>query len=250
MSSGGSAADPAVDPARLAELERSLGGIRARVAAACRAVGRSADELTLIAVTKTFPAADVRLLAGLGIADVAENRDQEASVKAAACADLDPPLRWHFVGRLQRNKVRSVVRYADAVHSVDRPALVTALQAAVAVERPDRLLDVLLQVDLRDETGGDRGGARPGDLGRLADAVAAAPGLRLRGLMTVAPREVGADAAFAAAARCAERLRAEHPAASWLSAGMSGDFESAVRHGATHLRVGTALLGDRPPLAR
>ncbi len=236
--------------ARSAELAANLARVRARIDAACAAAGRARDEVTLIVVTKTRPAADVRLLAGLGVREVAENRDQEAAGKAADCADL--PLSWHFVGQLQTNKARSVVRYADHVHSVDRPRLVGALsQAATAA---GRRIGCLIQVALDAESGtqGARGGVAPDAVGALADAVAAAEGLRLDGLMTVAPL-AGAyagqpRAAFDRLMDISSRLREDHPAANMVSAGMSQDLDEAVAAGATHVRVGTAVLGVRPGL--
>jgi PLP dependent protein len=227
---------------RRQELATNLAAVRARIEAAAVGAGRDPAALTLIAVTKTYPAADIALLAELGVADVGESRDQEAAGKAATLGDL--PLRWHFVGRLQTNKARSVARYADVVHSVDRAAVVDALRRAAqdrAVE-----LDVLVQLNLDPDTGGDRGGVRPADLPRLADEVAAAPGLRLRGVMLVAPPGLDPAPVFARLAQTAARLRVDHPHADWISAGMSGDLEAAVAHGATHVRVGTGLLGARP----
>jgi PLP dependent protein len=230
---------------RRATLAANLADLRERIAAACRAAGRDPGEVTLVAVTKTFPAADIRLLAELGVTDVGENRDQEAAPKHAECVDL--PLRWHFVGRLQRNKARSVATYADVVHSVDRARLVTALDRAAATA--DRRIVALVQVDLRAEPHDDgRGGAAPDDVAALADAVAATGHLDLGGVMAVAPMDEDPAAAFARLAQLAERLRRDHPSATVVSAGMSGDLEVAVEHGATHLRVGTALLGSRPPL--
>lgn len=224
------------------ELATNLAAVRARIEAAAVAAGRDPAEITLIAVTKTYPAADIALLAELGVADVGESRDQEAGGKAATLGDL--PVRWHFVGQLQTNKARSVARYADVVHSVDRTGLVDALRRAArdrAVE-----LDVLVQLNLDPEPDGDRGGVRPVDLPRLADEVAAAPGLRLRGVMVVAPPAVDPASVFARLAETAARLRVDHPHADWISAGMSADLEAAVAHGATHVRVGSGLLGARP----
>ena len=235
---------------RRAELARNLARVEERIAAACRAAGRARGEVTLIVVTKTYPADDVILLAELGVRQVAENRDQEAAPKAAACAELD--LQWHFVGQLQTNKVRSVVRYADFVHSVDRLRLVTALSDAAV--RAGREIGCLVQVALDAPSGavGSRGGAAPEDVAALADAVAAAPGLRINGLMTVAPLE-GEFAgrpreAFNRLMDIASALRTAHPAATMVSAGMSSDLEDAIAAGATHVRVGTAVLGVRPGL--
>lgn len=232
---------------RRAELAANLADFGVRVDAACAASGRDRAQVTVIAVTKTFPATDVALLADLGVTDVGENRDQEAAPKHLRCAEL--PLRWHFVGRLQRNKARSVAGYADVVHSVDRAALVDALsRAAVAA---GRTITALIQVSLDrlDEAGGaDRGGAPPAEVLALADRLAAAPGLELGGVMAVAPLGADPDAAFAVLAQVAAAVQAGHPAATMVSAGMSGDFAAAIRHGATHLRVGTALLGRRSGL--
>lgn len=225
--------------ARREELARRLDAVRARIEAACARSGRDPGGLTLVVVTKTYPAADVRLLAALGVRDVAENRDQEAAAKADETRDLD--LVRHFVGRLQSNKARSVVRYADLVHSVDRESLVAPLDRAA--EGRDRRLDCLLQVSLDGDPA--RGGALPGAVPALAGLVAGAAHLRLRGVMAVAPLGEDPDRAFARLREVADRLRADHPAAALISAGMSGDLESAVAHGATHLRVGSAILGER-----
>ncbi|TDB84710.1 YggS family pyridoxal phosphate-dependent enzyme [Actinomadura sp. KC216] len=230
--------------ARRAEIAEGIAAVRARIAAACAAAGRDEDELTLIAVTKTFPASDVRLLAGLGLTDVGENRDQEARPKAAECADL--PLTWHFVGSVQTNKARAVARYADVVHSVDRSRLVSALSDAAA--RAERTLRCLVQVSLDEAEG--RGGAAPGDVPRIADEIAAASGLELGGVMAVAPLGADPAPAFARLAGIAADVRGNHPEARIVSAGMSGDLEQAIACGATHLRVGTALLGGRRAIVR
>ncbi|WP_369143747.1 YggS family pyridoxal phosphate-dependent enzyme [Streptomyces sp. R44] len=235
---------------RTSELAANLAQVEERIAAACAAAGRAREEVTLIVVTKTYPASDVRLLHELGVRHVAENRDQDAAPKAAACADLD--LTWHFVGQLQTNKVRSVVGYADVVQSVDRLKLVSALSAAA--EKEGRELGCLIQVALDAESGerGDRGGVAPDGIEELAAAVDAAPGLRLAGLMTVAPlagEYAGRQrAAFDRLMDLSTVLRATRPAANMVSAGMSADLEEAVAAGATHVRVGTAVLGVRPKL--
>lgn len=227
---------------RREELAANLAAVEERIAAACAAAGRDRREVTLVAVTKTWPVADCALLKDLGIAELGENRDQEASAKAAA---LDG-VRWHFIGSVQTNKARSVASYADVVHSVDRPALVTALGDGAA--RAGRTVDALLQVSLDGDPA--RGGAAPDDLPVLADLVAAADGLRLAGVMAVAPLGADPAAAFDRLAQLSVRLRQDHPEAVVVSAGMTGDLEQAVAAGATHLRVGTAVLGSRPPLLR
>ncbi|MEU4635660.1 YggS family pyridoxal phosphate-dependent enzyme [Micromonospora chalcea] len=241
----------AVRPERRAELAAGLARVRARIADACAAAGRQRDAVTLVAVTKTYPASDVVALAALGVTDVGENRDQEAAPKAEAVAEAGAAPRWHFIGQLQRNKARSVVRYADVVQSVDSVRLAAALDAAAGAVR-DRPLDVLVQVSIDGDPA--RGGALPGaadpqrGLDPVAAAVASADGLRLAGLMAVAPLGWEPDRAFARLAEVAAALRADHPGATVLSAGMSGDLESAIGHGATHVRVGSALLGMRPAL--
>ncbi|MCH0562816.1 MULTISPECIES: YggS family pyridoxal phosphate-dependent enzyme [unclassified Streptomyces] len=241
------------------ELAANLAKVERRIAAACAAAGRERDEVTLIVVTKTYPATDVRMLSELGVRHVAENRDQDAAPKAAACADL--PLTWHFVGQLQTNKVRSVVGYADVVQSVDRPRLVTALSREAV--RAGREIGCLLQVALdagedgREPGGagvppGGRGGVAPAGIGELAALVADSDGLRLDGLMAVAPLTgefAGRQrAAFERLMDLSTDLRHVHPAANMVSAGMSADLEEAVAAGATHVRVGTAVLGVRPRL--
>ncbi|MEU7006004.1 YggS family pyridoxal phosphate-dependent enzyme [Streptomyces sp. NPDC046332] len=235
---------------RKSELAENLARVEERISVACHSAGRKREDVTLIVVTKTYPASDVRILHELGVRDVAENRDQDAAPKAAACADLD--LRWHFVGQLQTNKVRSVTSYADVVQSVDRLKLVTALSAAA--EKAGRELGCLVQVALDAESGarGERGGVSPDGVEELAAAVEAAPGLRLDGLMTVAPLAgpfAGRQrAAFDRLMDLSTLLRATRPAANMVSAGMSADLEDAVAAGATHVRIGTAVLGVRPRL--
>jgi hypothetical protein len=225
-------------------LEENLHAVRARIDAAARAAGRDPSSVALLAVSKTWPADDVRALAALGQRDFGENRVQELADKAALLADL--PLRWHFVGQLQRNKAAAVARLGAVVHSVDRLSLARVLDRVG--QESGRPVEVLLQVDLGGAAGdiAARGGADPSTVPDLADAVARAPGLRLRGLMAVAPRGEDPAPAFARLAELAARVRADHPGAVELSAGMSGDLEAAVEAGATIVRVGTALFGDRP----
>ncbi|MFF8583471.1 YggS family pyridoxal phosphate-dependent enzyme [Streptomyces althioticus] len=232
------------------ELAANLARVEERIAAACDAAGRGRDEVTLIVVTKTWPASDVRILSVLGVRHVAENRDQDAAPKATACADL--PLVWHFVGQLQTNKVRSVVGYADVVQSVDRARLVSALSKESV--RAGREVGCLIQValDAGADGRGERGGVAPSGVAELADLVAGAEGLRLDGLMTVAPltgEYAGRQqAAFERLMDLSTDLRRTHPAANMVSAGMSADLEQAVAAGATHVRVGSAVLGVRPRL--
>lgn len=231
---------------RSAELRDCLGELRSRIGAACAAAGRESDEVTLIAVTKTFPASDIKLLSALGVTDIGENRDQEAAPKAAECAAAGLSLRWHFVGQLQVNKCASVVSYADVVHSVDRMRLIRALGSHARAA--GRVVTCLVQVSLDPVPG--RGGALPADVPALAESVAAEAGLELGGVMAVAPLGVPPGPAFRSLREIAELVRSRHPGALMISAGMSGDLDEAIAEGATHVRVGTALLGGRPAFVR
>jgi PLP dependent protein len=232
-----------VTDARRDEIAVNLGAVRERIAGACARAGRSAEEVTLTVVTKFFPASDVHLLAELGVRDVGENRHQEAEAKRAECADLG--LTWHFIGGLQSNKAAAVAAYADVVESVDRAKLLKGLTRGA--HEAGRILDVLVQVSLDDDPGAGRSGVEPDRAEALAEQVVAAEGLRLRGVMAVAP--LGADPlpAFAKLATIADLVRRVDPAATWVSAGMSADLEAAVESGATHVRIGSAVLGSRPP---
>jgi PLP dependent protein len=229
--------------ARRDELAARLQQVRDRIDSAARAAGRSPDEITLVVITKTWPAGDVRLLCDLGVRDVGENRVQELEAKAAELADLS--LAWHFVGQIQSNKAARIPAYAAVVHSVSSPRVVERLNAGA--HRHDRFVDCFVQVSLDDDrpaTG--RGGVPPKDVEPVASAVESTGRLRLAGVMGVAP--LGADAlpAYERLARLAADLRKTHPSARLLSAGMSGDFEAAISAGATHVRVGSAILGERP----
>jgi pyridoxal phosphate enzyme (YggS family) len=221
------------------ELAAGLAETEQRIAAACAAAGRAREDITLVVVTKTYPASDVELLAELGVTDVGENRHPEAGDKAEEVA---AQLRWHFLGGLQTNKAGAVARYADLVHSVDRVKLVNSLSRGA--EAAGRELTCLVQVDFASTDPG-RAGVVPSGIPEIAAAIAAAPGLALGGLMTVAP--LGDDPAphFDHLARLSSDLRRDHPEASIVSAGMSGDFEAAIVAGATHLRIGRSILGER-----
>jgi pyridoxal phosphate enzyme (YggS family) len=229
------------------DLEENLRAVRARIAAAAVAAGRDPASVHLLAISKTWPAADVRALAAQGQQDFGENRAQELLGKAAELAGPpDPvPVRWHFVGQLQRNKAAAVARLGAVVHSVDRASLAGVLDRVGREREP---VEVFLQVDLGGQPGGAaaRGGALPADVPALADLVGDSVGLRLRGLMAVAPRGEDPGPAFDRLAALAARVRADHPGAVDVSAGMSGDLEEAIAAGATIVRVGTALFGDRP----
>ena len=233
--------------ARREELSARLQQVEARIASACRAAGRPRGDVTLIVVTKFFPVQDVEALCELGVSNIGENRDQEASVKIAALpSEVRQRLQVHFIGQLQSNKAASLASYVDTVHSIDREKLVRALDRAAAAA--GRAIGALVQVSLDpDPAARGRGGIPLEGVAALADSVAAAEHLTLRGLMAVAPLGVDPAEAFARLATAARGVRAGHPGAGWISAGMSADLESAVANGATHLRVGSAILGSRPP---
>lgn len=258
------------DP-RSRELAENLAAVHARIDRAMELAQRS-DRPSLIVVTKFFPAQDVARLYRLGVRDVGENRDQEAAAKAAEVRELlshdlvgepdsdDPSreprdaeqdLHWHFIGQLQSNKARSVIDYADHLHSVDRMSLVKALikvsTQETAAEETQAPLRCLIQVDLREPMPEDgRGGASPAQISALAAAIDSAPGLSLSGLMAVAPLGEPAAPAFNRLQLLSAELRETYPQASMVSAGMSGDLEEGVASGATHLRVGRDVLGERP----
>ncbi|MFT4135699.1 YggS family pyridoxal phosphate-dependent enzyme [Microbacterium sp.] len=224
------------------DLAGRLADVDARIASAMRASGRAPGEVTRIVVTKFQPAELVAQLYELGVRDVGENRQQELTAKAAPLAGLDD-LRWHFIGQGQTNKARAIRAAASVVHSVDRERLADALHAA---DSDGPALDVLLQVNLTDDP--RRGGVAPGGAARLAEhVVSSCPSLRLRGVMAVAPLDEQPAAAFARLADTAAVVRGVVPDATWISAGMTADFVEAIAAGATHLRIGTAITGPRPP---
>lgn len=250
--------DPAMNDAtgRVAELTAALAGLRARLARAAEAAGRPVEDIELLPVTKFFPASDVSILWRLGCRAFGESRAQEAAAKVVEVQRLldSPPgggPRWHMIGKLQRNKARAVADWAHTVHSVDSPKIAAALGAAAAegldAGRRSAPLAVFVQVSLDGDP--DRGGVDIGDpaaVDRLCALIAEQPALALAGLMAIAPLGADPDTAFAALAREHRRVLARHPGARGLSAGMSGDLEAAVRHGSTCVRVGAALLGERP----
>ena len=229
---------------RLSEIQSNLEIIQTRIKNACSAAGRDISEITLIAVTKTYPASDVDLLKQLGIENVGENRDQEASSKKA---EVKNEFKWNFIGQLQSNKAKSVVNYADLIHSVDRWSLAKEIQKSA--QGINKVQPVLIQVDL-DQSGPDptRGGIWPVELSELAAAISQASHLELKGLMSVAPLGEKPELAFARLKDIRASFLKEHPQAQILSAGMSEDLEAAILHGATHLRIGSALLGERPKI--
>ncbi len=218
----------------MTELAERLAGVRESIADAARAANREPDEITTIVVTKFHPASLVRELAALGVRDFGESRHQEAQPKIAELSDLDA--RWHFIGQLQSKKARQVRSYVDVIHSVDRESLLEPLAGAP--------LDVFLQLNLTEDP--DRGGVAPAGLVALGERAAATEGLRVLGVMAVAPLGEEPRRAFARVRSASEALRTVIPSASGLSIGMSGDFAEAILEGATHLRIGTAITGNRP----
>ena len=219
---------------RYDEIAGNLETVQSQIEAAAKIAHRMSNEITLIAVTKTFPVSDVHILASLNIHHYGENRDGDAAPKASAV-----PGTWHFQGQIQSNKLKSIASWANVVHSLDELRHIQTLDK-VTTHR----IGVFLQVSLDGAQG--RGGAKPSDLSELADAVMAAVHLDLLGLMAVAPLDVSSDEAFEKLAIIHTDFKASYPAAKYLSAGMSNDFESAIIHGATHIRIGSSILGSRP----
>lgn len=253
---------------RIAELTAGLASVRSRLALAADAAGRPVEEITLLPITKFFPASDVHILWRLGCRAFGESRDQEAVAKIAEFGRLTGgsgglersdtgmefpghEVRWHMVGQIQSNKAKHIARWADTVHSVSTPKVAGALDKAagqaLAKGHRQRPIRVFVQISLDGDT--ERGGVDIGDPAAVDDLcgqIAESPSLKLVGLMGVPPLGVDPDIAFAALAAEHRRIRTAHPDATELSAGMSGDMEAAVRHGSTCVRVGTALMGMRP----
>ncbi len=217
-------------------LDERLALVRSRVADAARRAGRDPDEITTVVVTKFHPAELVLQLFDLGVRDFGESRHQEAEPKIASLTDLSAT--WHFIGQLQSRKARQVREYSDVIHSVDRESLIAALGGF------GKPVEVFLQVNLTNDPG--RGGAEPHEIVPFAERIISTPGLTLRGLMAVAPLDSEPRAAFARVRELSGVLTAAVPSATGLSMGMSGDFEDAILEGATHLRIGTAITGNRP----
>jgi pyridoxal phosphate enzyme (YggS family) len=214
--------------------------VQQRIAARLSSLGRGRDEVTLIVISKNHPGDLVRELYELGQCDFGENRDQEAGPKAAALSDLTRA-RWHFVGQLQTNKVKSVLSYADALHSLDRDSLLD--EVAKQTERLERSLDVFIQLNLTDDPG--RGGISPAGLEEFAERVLGLPRLKLRGVMGVAALDRDPRIDFSTILEASQRLQRLDSGATAISAGMSHDYEAALEFGATHLRIGTAITGSR-----
>lgn len=237
------------------EMSVALSAVHRQIDEAARRNGRDKDEVTLVGVTKTFPTSDIAILASLGQTHVAENRVDELQRKRAEWSqdvkegdstslNGSASITWHMVGQVQSKKAGAVAREADVVHSVDREKLIGSLNRGA--ERHDKVLDILIQLKTGDET--TRGGAEYQEVFDLAKSVANSPSLRLRGVMAMAPKHGPAGPTFACLRALSIELRKEYPQANWISAGMSEDFEIAIAHGATHVRVGRGLLGTRANL--
>jgi pyridoxal phosphate enzyme (YggS family) len=220
---------------RKEELSRNLESVRTRIFDATGRVGRLAEDVTLIVVTKTYPITDVEILHDLGIRNFAENRDHDGREKSKVV-----PAIWHFQGQIQSNKISSIASWADVVHSLDDLRHLRLLSAAVP---ESKVLSIFIQLSLDPQPG--RGGVAPQDLSRLAELVFAEPSLSLQGLMAVAPLGENPENAFLRLAQIHSDFRRQFPSSPSLSAGMSGDFEWAIENGATHVRIGSSILGNR-----
>jgi pyridoxal phosphate enzyme (YggS family) len=231
------------------QLATRLSEVTESIAHAAIEAGRRPEELTTIVVTKFHPADLVQDLYDLGVRNVGENRHQEAEEKAAKFTSL-PDLSWHFIGQLQSNKARAVRKYADVLHSIDRLSLVKALANAAFTPEGEtennrvEVLDCFVQLNLTQDPA--RGGVQPSDLEELAESVASEPSLNLLGVMAVAPLDEDPRVAFTRVAAASERLQRVVPEARFIAAGMSHDFAEAIAEGATHLRIGSAITGNRP----
>ena len=222
---------------RRSELARNLTTISERISIAAKKVNRSPSDIKLIVVTKTFPITDLNLLYELGVRDFGENRDQEASRKVA---EMPNDINWHFQGQIQSNKLKSITNWASYIHSVDQFKYAKMISEFTG----DRKKSIFLQISL-DPIPESRGGVDPAKLHHLASEISSLPNLKLMGLMAVAPLEENTDHAFARVSKYHQRFMEHFPEAKYLSAGMSGDYESAIAHGATHLRIGSSILGNR-----
>ena len=219
---------------RKVEITKNLQDVRDRINSAAHSADRDPAEIELIVVTKTFPISDIEILCELGELNFGENRDQEADPKAQVIE-----ARWHFQGQIQSNKIKSICAWADVIHSI------SSEKEILKFAQSPRKHQVFLQVSLDGELG--RGGANPADLAALAELVNQSNNLELLGLMAVAPLGVDPEKAFAHLAQINQGFKSQFPNSRYLSAGMSGDFEAAIKFGATHIRVGSSILGSRSP---
>ena len=222
---------------RKSEIATNLATVTERITAAAKKVNRSPSDIKLIAVTKTFPITDLQFLYELGVRDFGENRDQEASQKVS---ELPSDIDWHFQGQIQSNKLKSITSWASYIHSVDQLKYAKMISEFAG----DQKKSIFLQISL-DEIPESRGGVDPSKLLELASELSHFSNLNLMGLMAVAPLDEDTDQAFARLSKY-HHLFVEHfPEAKFLSAGMSGDYVSAIIHGATHIRIGSSILGNR-----
>lgn len=226
---------------RAMELTNNLTEVNQRINIAAKKVSRSVDEITLITVTKTFPTSDIEILYQIGLRDFGENRDQEASKKVT---NLPKDIRWHFQGQIQSNKLKSITSWASCIHSVDQLRYAQLISQLIG----DAKMPIFIQVSL-DKTSKNRAGVEPDELIKMATQVSELPGISLQGLMAVAPLDMAAELAFANLAKIREVFLTSFPTAKSLSIGMSGDYETAIEYGATHIRIGSSILGNRASIA-
>ena len=226
---------------RSMELTNNLAEVNQRINIAAKKASRSVDEITLITVTKTFPTSDIENLYQLGLRDFGENRDQEASKKVT---NLPKDIRWHFQGQIQSNKLKSITSWASCIHSVDQLRYAQLISQLIG----DAKMPIFIQVSL-DKTSKNRAGVEPDELIKMATQVSELPGISMQGLMAVAPLDMAAELAFANLAKIREVFLTSFPTAKSLSIGMSGDYETAIEYGATHIRIGSSILGNRASIA-
>jgi pyridoxal phosphate enzyme (YggS family) len=218
----------------------NLESVKEKISAAAQAAGRSPSEITLIAVTKTFPVSDLEILYELGVRNFGENRDQEAAPKVGV---LPADITWHFQGGIQSNKLKSISNWASVIHSVDKFKYAQMIsQFSVGKTK-----EIFIQVSL-DTIPQSREGVDPADLMQLAEQIMSLPNLEVKGLMAVAPLDQPTEQAFVRLQQIQQKFIQLYPAASSLSSGMSGDYELAISLGATHVRIGSSILGNRSPI--
>ena len=226
---------------RVDEISANLEKVKEQIKLAAASANRLSEDITLVAVTKTFPVSDIEILYSLGIRDFGENRDQEASAKVGL---LPKDVRWHFQGQIQSNKLKSITSWASFIHSVDQLKYAQMISDySAGNEKP-----IFMQVSL-DKPPQSRSGVNPSELLELAGAISALPGIRLEGLMAVAPVNSPAEQAFAELEDIRSDFLSTFPDAKSLSIGMSGDYQIAIKYGATHIRIGSSILGIRSPIA-
>jgi pyridoxal phosphate enzyme (YggS family) len=230
--------------ARRTEISQALARVEDRIVNAATAAGRLRSEIKLIVVTKTFPITDLEICYELGLREFGENRDQEGAPKAG---ELPTDINWHFQGQIQGNKIKSIATWADVVHSIDNFSHASKL-SLITTEQGLKSKEVFIQVSLdshSDEANPGRGGVSPSELAALAEQILELPSLELVGLMAVAPLAQDPDLAFQKLRQISTEIQNDFPSINRISAGMSNDFESAILHGATHIRIGSQILGLR-----